>query len=76
MQRLLLFVKTDYTCSLHWKPLQKCKNRLVKRFILQNVKKVLDIAFTLWYYKGVRKSYTLHQRYYKGDMNHEQRNDY
>ena len=59
---LLVIVKSDYTCSLHGNPLQKCKNRLVKRFILQNVKKVLDIAFTLWYYKGVRKSNTLFQR--------------
>lgn len=71
----IMLVKSDYTCSLQAKYLQKCKNRLANKFILHIVKKVLDFAFTICYY-NIRKSKEHKTLTYKGDKDHEQRKHY
>lgn len=42
-------VKCKYTTNLRKKSRDKCKNKPCLIFILQNVRKVLDFIFTIWY---------------------------
>ena len=46
---LLIFCKIEYSWILHCKRFNKRKNRVIFLFVLQNVNKVFDVVFTLWY---------------------------